>query len=129
MSYKLFNICFLVCDRYFELCGYVGCNHKYNRDRLFRTVARLFSGVLDGNSVSLLCNHRVLDPLCNRGTSLLDPKGSPFTLWRFQIIRVERTAEQKIKSKTNLHLLNNPFRKLLNYVDSLTSSGCMTEEF
>lgn len=70
---------FGVGGRYFELCGYVGCNRKYNRDGIFCTVARLFSGVLDGNGVSLLCNHRVLDPLCNRRTSLLDPKDSPFT--------------------------------------------------
>lgn len=65
-------------DRYFELCGYVGCDRKYNRNGLFRAMARLFSGVFDVNGVSLLCNHRVLDPFCNRRTSLLDPTGLSF---------------------------------------------------
>lgn len=65
-------------DRYFELCGYVGCDRKYNRDRLFRAMAWLFSSVLDGNGVSLLCNHRVLGPFCNGRTSLLDPKELSF---------------------------------------------------
>jgi len=72
-------------DRYFELCGYVGCDRKYNRDGIFCAVARLFSGVLDGYGLSLLCNHRVLAPLCNRRTSLLDPKRSPWTLYCLEL--------------------------------------------